>query len=207
MRNTIIVILCLCALHSSGQISFGAVVYDSLPFIQGGSGFGPNNIEVGNAITLEGDANRATQVDVALGSGGAGDFVVRFYELDGVDGRPGSLIWQSLPQTYPFTPPDYNQKVIPVDVPNVLIPDTFALIVTGVGPPTNMQLLSSIAPSIGTSDESWFRRQGFNWERIGVNTGVYGLRVVAIPEPIASHLILIAVTLFACRFRHAGAKF
>jgi hypothetical protein len=196
MRRFIVISLFLYSFATT-QLSVGAVVYDSLPFIDGGAGFGPNTIEVGQSITLHGDANRATRVDVALGSGGAGDFVVRFYELNGPRGQPGSLIWESLPQTYPFTPPNYNLKVLPVDVPNVIVPDTFALIVTGVGPPTNMQLLSSNAPSIGTSHDSWFRRQGFGWERIGVNTGVYGLRINAIPEPTAVLMVLTALTFYA----------
>jgi len=208
MKRFIALIVLLHTAFATNQLSFGEGVYNSLPFIDGHYGtFVLSSVEAGQTITLEGNARRVMRVDLALSSGQPSDFVVRFYEMNGVGGKPGSLIWQSSPQPYPFTPntfPNPNEKVVSVDVGGVLVPETFAIVATNYPQRAVMALLLSNPPSIGTGHNSWVRFQGppsLGWQIDSTDTGYYGFRVDAVPEPNVVVLVLTSLMFYAFTYR------
>lgn len=51
---------------------------------------------------------------------------LRFLNLDGVGGTPGSLIWESPVQTFPYRPINFNSTILTITVPKITAPDHFA---------------------------------------------------------------------------------
>jgi hypothetical protein len=202
-QRTVIVATAQLLLLSLVPLSFGEVVYDSLPYTIGGMGInqvGTTGDQVGQSVRLSGVARQVSQFEVGLGGGGAGAFRIRFYDLDGTGQVPGSTIWESPIQIYPYDLPFYNEKVVTVSVPGITVPDTFAWAVLSVPPEGNMTVLSSNPPTVGQSSDSWFRRSGMNWVVLPINSGVYGARINAVPEPSTLFLLAIgAVSLLTYR--------
>jgi hypothetical protein len=165
------------------------VVYDSLSGFLSTAALGfANSIEVGQAITLEGNARQVNQIELFIGSNRAMEYRVRFYELNGMGGAPGTLIWESQSQTYPYTPGSFR-KVVSVDVPNVKLPSSFAWVVAHDS--RNMLVGISDPPSIGTNLDIW-RRGNDAWQTRDFSTGVFGARIRAIPEPNSLWVFAIA---------------
>ncbi len=160
---------------------FESVVYDTItayPFDSGGLGCCSRT---GQTVTLEGSARSVTQFDIFLGSGGPSTYVVEFYRTDGPNSQPGTLIWQSPIQSYPYTPFFYNRKVLSIDVPNVRVPDTFAWALTTVMRDNNI-LLNTGSPTIGEAGTAWEYYAPFGgWYSPGAS--LFGARITAVPEP------------------------
>lgn len=123
----------------------GEVVYDTLTDNPSAGGSGCCLAPYGQAIALSGTQREITLFEVRLGSVGAATFLVEFYDLDGPNGEPGTLIWQSPIQTYPYTPPFYNEKILPVAVPNITVPDSFLWTLTTVQRENNILYYSATA--------------------------------------------------------------
>src|SRR4029078_5989138 len=174
---------------SSVQFSLGEVVYNSLPFKDGSVGInvvGTNGDRVGQSVRLSGGMRQVTQIEVGLDGNAASGFRIEFYELNGAGGIPGSLIWQSPIQIYPWDPPDFNQKVISVAVPNITVPDMFAWVVVGDLPVVvdrGILVKSSNPPTVGQSFQAWSYEVGTQWIVFRVNGGVYDARINALHEP------------------------
>lgn len=101
------------------------VVYDSIrDNLFYGQGLG-NSDEVGETIYLSGTARIVTTFDVAIGANTSPPFKLKFYNPDGPNSSPGSLIWESPSRNYPLDPGAFNRKILTFNVPNVEVPDSF----------------------------------------------------------------------------------
>jgi hypothetical protein len=171
-------------------------VYDSLP----GATFGGDSVGVGNeialAMDLAGARRRVNHIDLTLGTNAELQFRVRFYQLDGGGGSPGSMIWESDVQTYPFEPGSFNRKLVPVDVPSILVPDQFALAVapTLLVPQSGSTILMGESvgqPAAGTFLNKWMKTS--SWMLHDTTIHGYGARITAVPEPHSLALASLAI--------------
>ena len=172
-------------------------VYDSLS--DAGGGYGVLDGEVGQSVQLAGTGRQVTKIELFLGASSSVDFRVRFYELNGVRGTPGTMFWESPLQTFTWEPPKFNERFIAIDVPGITVPDKFAWIVKGYDPSNskNLLVLSSLPPTIGQNYDFWVVDPQNNWVSFHLNTGVVGARINAIPEPASLLLAVGAVIAFA----------
>ncbi len=183
---------------SSGSSSRGAIVYDAPlePFAGGGIGF-LTVPEVGQAISLDGTSRAVTKFEVGLSGGATTEFRVRFYELDGRGGGPGSLIWESPPQVFEFFPPINNRRVVGVTVPSVDVPDSFAwaVAITDYNGPFGVRSVNPPA-AIGTVLDGWWK-VGSAYPDYPWSTHQFDLsaRVTAVPEPGTLSAISVAVVM------------
>jgi hypothetical protein len=128
-------------------------------------------------------------------------FRVRFYDLDAA-GTPTSAFWESQLQKHPSIG-GFDRVIIAVNVPDVTVPNSFAWIVAPLAPESSGMLVSSSdPPTIGTSLKAWRRGADLQWKSAAVNSGVFGARVTAVPEPAPSHIavaVLAMVAIFPSR--------
>jgi hypothetical protein len=178
------------ALSSSWLCSFGfsnaAIVYDAplQPFAGGGWGFWTIP-EIGQAISLAGTARNVTQFEIGVGASETTEYRVRFYELDGRGGGPGTLIWESSPQIFQFFPPAQNRRVEVVDIPNVAVPDSFAWTIAPTIPSGLFHLRTVNPPAtVGTALSIWARVGSpfpdYDWSEQQFDLSA---RITAVPEP------------------------
>jgi hypothetical protein len=157
------------------------IVYDSLvdPNFTGGYGF-LFSTDIGEEITLAGAARSITSFDVGLGSSVNQQFQLRFLNLDSVGGTPGSLIWESPVQTFPYTPINFNSKILTISVPKITAPDHFAWTISTT--PTGDFYVASAesSPTVGTFTTGWQQTSGGTWQRIP--SWVFDARITAVPE-------------------------
>lgn len=187
-----------CCVHAG-------VVYDSITDqYYNGTGSVANHFEVGQAISLAGTARKITKVELQVGGNVDADFQVRFYLLDGppwgAPNTPGTLVWESPVQFFDWTPPYYNRRVIELDVPSVVVPDTFAW---AVARPIPTQALGVF----GGTPNAFVGEAGGEWHRIDYGSGpqwfssanrVMGARFTAVPEASSAILLLIGASAVFC---------
>jgi hypothetical protein len=174
------------------------VVYDSL------SGFDYNGSRgccsgTGQTVTLTGASRSITKLEVWLGAGGPSTFTAEFYNLDGPSGVPGSLIWKSSVQTYPWVSPSHNTLVIGIDVPEVLVPDSFAWTLTSVIRENDELLLTRPTTTIGTTLDSWQYSPTDGWTHWDAIQ--FGARLYAVPEPGCISLLAMGALIMRHRIR------
>jgi hypothetical protein len=185
-------ILATVLLSTAARYAAAEVVFDSTVGIVDGApagGTGLGTAAVGQTITLGGTLREITDFKVWLGAGGPSTFLVEFYKLDGPNNVPGTLIWQSPTQTYPYSPSLYNRKVVDVPVPRIFVPDTFAWTVSAVV--GNNMIVNARAPvvTVGSQQESWFHFpdgwRASDWQ--------FAVKLQAVPEPSGPMLFGIAL--------------
>jgi hypothetical protein len=178
MKTIKTVLLVIAAWQHVVAPASAETVYDSLtgqPFL-GSLGC---CAKTGQSVTLDGSQRRITEFEAALASAPrVSTFYVEFYQLDGPNGEPGSLIWQSPVQTYPYTEPNFNRKVILVDVPAVAVPSTFAYLLTTIERANN-SLINTGPPTVGSVGTSWYYGPT-GWVQ---GEWTFGARIHAVPEP------------------------
>jgi hypothetical protein len=204
---TAVVLVCSDRLKCSAN---SQIVYDSLvdPPSTGGYGF-LSSTDIGEEVTLAGAARAITSFDVGLGSSVNQQFQLRFLNLDGVGGTPGSLIWESPVQTFPYTQIYFNRKILTISVPQITAPDHFAWTISTT-PTGFFQVLSAdSSPTVGTSTTGWQRTSEGTWKPL--YSWAFNARITAVPE--ASTLCLavcggtvVAVALLARKRRTVGTS-
>jgi hypothetical protein len=188
------------------------VVYDSIrDNLFYGQGLG-NSDEVGETIYLSGTARIVTTFDVAIGANTSPPFKLKFYNPDGPNSSPGSLIWESPSRNYPLDPGAFNRKILTFNVPNVEVPDSFVWTIELLDRSQGNVVIGTIEnnrppirppirpPLVGQAGVLWEERP---------STGFFttftlfdlGARVTAVPEPTAAALLLATCAVFAlpCR--------
>jgi hypothetical protein len=204
----VIVFTALSAHHARTVASPSATVYDTLlPNEFGGESFGAS-LELGQTAILAGAERRVVSFDVTLGSNLDTPFRLKFYQLDGPGGLPQTLIWESAFQNYPWVPPSYNIKVVHVDIPTVLVPDSFAWTIA----PLLTGDQGRISTHVGTAAR--VGQTGLGWDR-PISTGqlqrnsiqfVMSARIMAIPEPSTGAVALVVACGAVCvRQRRCGS--
>jgi hypothetical protein len=184
-----------------GSLAAADVVYDysltELPY-PGTYGCCSRN---GQTVTLAGTSRVVTAIEILLSSGGVSTFFVEFYNLDGPNGVPDSLIWQSGIQTYPFVPGSYNRQIVDVPVPSVLVPNSFAWTISNIHRENDALPISRL-PTIGTASNSWYFEFG-EWVNFDPTVN-FGARIHAVPE--SSHFAFTAlVALIVCHRKRRGS--
>jgi hypothetical protein len=184
--------------------SAGEIVFDSVSSGLSTGGIGCCIAPIGQAVTLVAGTERlVNDFKVYLGSGNPQTFKIQFYKLDGINGIPGTLIWESPTQNYPYTPFTFNRKVIDVQVPLIEVPDTFAWTVT-TSDPAHGLLGSSGVPTIGTSHQSWtyFPTPG-EWR---AGNSQFGAQIQVVPEPNNIILVALGIALLGAVARNRAPK-
>jgi len=145
--------------------------------------------EHGNQLQLVGTERYVTSLMYKLGIAGAGatsfNIRVRFYANDGLDGRPGTLLWESPlqfrvidsggPNTYTLT------------VPSVLVPDTFTWTVQVSNRQGNMARMGPSQyhpPTVGSAVPGFWQHTGNDWVLVGTQELPFGARVSAEAAPL-----------------------
>jgi hypothetical protein len=187
-RRTAILALTMLAI-ARPSLTTGAVVYNNtttyqsvenelLPSGQTTSG------EHGNQVQLIGAERFVTSLTYRLRIAGAGvasfDIRIRFYANDGLDGRPGTVLWESpvqfsvidsgAPNTYTLT------------VPSVLVPDSFTWTVQVSNRQGNMARMGPSEyhpPTVGGAVPGYWQRNGNDWDLVGLQEPPFGARVSA----------------------------
>lgn len=177
-------------------------VFDSITGFETGGGYACC-AHAGQTVTLAGMSRTVKQIELTLGTGGPSTYFVEFYNLDGPSGVPGTRFWQSGVQTYPYVPPFYNRTPVKVAVPDVLVPDTFAWIVTSVQS-DNDTMFNTAPPTIGSIGSGWTNPTGNQW--IQFSYFRLGARITAIPEPGCGTLLIIGALLAGGRHRRLECR-
>ena len=178
------------------------VVYDTeLDNLIGGQGYLESK-ELGQTITLGGVERTVTSFDIALGSNDTTPYQLKFYQLDGPNGIPDTLIWESPVQVYPWVSPFYNRKIISIDVPEVAVPDTFAWTISLVEP-RSLQVIAGDRVIVGDSGFAWQRLLNDEM-RVNQSQFLFAPTIRAtIPEPDSLPLAIMAIVLLLLRRVHS----
>jgi hypothetical protein len=198
IRATVLAVTAVSVQLLVASPSTAEVVYDSLTGFEYNGGRGCCS-GTGQTVALTGTSRNVTKLDVWFGTGGPSTFTAEFYKLDGPSSVPGSLIWKSPVQTYPYVPPYYNRQVISIDIPNVLVPDTFAWTLTNVVRENDTLLVTQPTTSIGTTLDSWHYSPTSGWGHW--DDIQFGARIHAVPEPTSASLVAMGMLILCHRMR------
>jgi hypothetical protein len=191
-RNAVLCVLAISlGLLVSSPVA-AEIVFDSL---SGMSYHGARGCcsRTGQTVTLASTSRHVTDIEFWLGTAGASTFIVEFYNMDGPNGVPGSLIWQSPVQTYPYVFPFYNRLILNVDVPEILVPDTFAWTITNVHR-VNDTLIQTGLPTIGSLSSPWYYVPA-SGEWVDDSDWRFGARINAIPEPSCALMLAVGAAI------------
>ncbi|HWN83196.1 MAG TPA: T9SS type A sorting domain-containing protein [Candidatus Udaeobacter sp.] len=188
-RRTALLAFLLLGAVVRPPLALAAVVYDNtttyqstenelLPAGQIASG------EHGNQVQLTGTERFVSSLTYKLRIAGAGaasfNIRIRFYANDGVDGRPGTVLWESPVLTRVIdsgAPLTYTQPI-----PSVLVPDTFTWTVQVSNRQGNMARMGPSEyhpPTVGSATPGFWQRIGNDWQLIGLEEPPFGARVSA----------------------------
>jgi hypothetical protein len=184
---TRLVIGFLLALSSIGASSDHAtaaqVVFDNTasPSV---TSFGPGCCQVGNEITLGGNAREISELSWQVSSQRmdvVAEFETRIYANNGVGGSPGSLLWSSGPISGIHV--SASDTFLDIAVPNISVPPivTITSIVLN-STPVALGRVRGGSPSVGSVTTAWYETSPDVWQQ-APNFGPWGLRVLAVPEP------------------------
>lgn len=177
-----------------------SIVYDTLlPNDVGGVSFGAS-LEIGQTAILAGTDRYIVSFDVTLGSNLDTPFRLKFYNLDGPSDSPKSLIWESTPQIYPWSQPYYNTKVVRIDVPAVLVPDSFAWTIAPALTGDDGRISTHVgAPArVGQTGWGWDRSIVTGHMRYNPIQFVMSARILAVPEPTTGGMTLLVACGATC---------
>jgi len=194
-----IALVCAAVSTSSPRAAFGEIVFDNTvsPSLVGV--FGPSAEQVGNEITLGGQARQISLVswlvDTQNHSLWAGT-ETHIYANDGAGGGPGTLLWSSGPLTNYLAASD---TFLNVPVPNIAVPNTITV---------TSQFFDAVPVALGRDYggsttagglvSSWAEYPAGVWTH---SFGPWAMQVVAVPEPSSVSLTISASLLLAGVFR------
>jgi hypothetical protein len=157
--------------------------------------------QLGDEITLAGTAREMVRLELLVRPSGAtalADTTVRLYANDGAGGAPGTLLYAAfLPQVFYAAP----GTLLGVDIPQVLVPDTFTWTIEydNISGSANLGLRVYDPPTVGSSEDFFWRSSpatGFQRQDPSGFPGNFYARVVAtggdepaIPEPATLTLL------------------
>jgi hypothetical protein len=185
-----VALVCAALCASSGRATSGEIVFDNTisPSVVGV--FGPSAEQVGNEITLGGQARQISLVSWLVDSQNYSVWAgteTHIYANDGAGGGPGTLLWSSGPVTNYITPSD---TFLSVPVPNIAVPDTITV---------TSQFFDAVpvalgrdyggSPTAGNLIGSWAEYPAGVWTH---SFGPWAMQVVAVPEPSSVSLIITA---------------
>lgn len=153
--------------------------------------FGPGCCQVGNEITLGGDARKIVQVSWAVNSQNtnvAADVETQIYVNDGSGGMPGTLLWDSgLLSGVTVLATD---AFLDIPVPKILVPNVITITSRILSSsPVALGHMDGGTPTVGNVDASWIESSPGVWQQ---EFGPWALRVSAVPEPSTMSLVGIA---------------
>ncbi len=201
MRSTVFVISISALLTWMPCPAKSEIVFDNITGVTqfGGGVIADPGYQLGVTISLSGTSRNVTRLDVLLyefGFGVPGDltFRVNLWDMASV---PGSLIWASPVQHALLanrTPTLYS-----VDVPGVHVPDSVGWAIESISNAHSAGVVGTFPATVGAEVGRFTITPDLRW--IDVNRGqtYIGFRVIAVPEPVASGLVLIAAAALFCR--------
>lgn len=181
------------------RLSAEEIIFDNTANILGvttysSSSSGPN--QVGDEVHAGGTSRVVTfmQVGVTMLAlnyypGGTADIQARLYANDGLEGAPGSVLWDSglLPQI-PIS--GNSTTMVSFDVPQITVPDIFTWTVQIFNSsPTRIGVNHAGPESIGSSPDHAWVYGPFGWRHLLYAPGNvpspldFAARIVAVPEP------------------------
>ncbi|MGA7178054.1 MAG: PEP-CTERM sorting domain-containing protein [Thiobacillaceae bacterium] len=156
-----------------------------------GSIFGPACCQVGNEITLGGNARRIVQLSWAIDGQNTdivADIETQIYANDGLGGAPGTLIWDSGLLTGIAV--SATDTFLDIAVPEIAVPDIITVTSRFLdSAPVALGRVGGGAPSVGSIDTSWIETSPGVWQQ---QFGPWALRVSAVPEPSTLSLLIVA---------------
>jgi hypothetical protein len=178
-RFLIILIAALgCIAANSAGAAPVEVVFDNT-LNPSGAVFGPGCCQVGNEISLGGNARKIVLLSWLVDSQNE-DIVAgietQIYANDGPGGAPGTLLWQSDPLTFNVSATD---TFLDVAVPGIIVPDVITVTSRILdSTPVALGRVNGGSPSVGGVVTSWIETSPGVWHQ---DFGPWGLRVLAIP--------------------------
>jgi hypothetical protein len=175
-----------------------ATIYDNTGTWLGGYGW--TALEQGDEIHAAGSDRLVTRLTVGVsrqGQPGSASFQARLYANDGANGQPGTMLWQSA--LFAGVPLSGGVQLIPFDVPQVFVPDTFTwtLQVSQNSAGYAVGLVDADPPSVGSSPNyDWFGNSS-GWGKIQYYDWM--ARVEAVPEPSGFVLLLVGLGLLRAK--------
>jgi hypothetical protein len=182
---------------AQGNMVFNDTVNPGLPE------FGPGAAQVGNEITLGGDARQITDVSWLVYSQNwnvMASIEMWIYANNGSSGAPGTLLWSSGLLTGIKISP--NDTSLDVAVPNIVVPDTITITSIVDATPVALGRVFGGSASVGGVDASWVQTYPGLWYQQSFPP--YGMRVVAVPEPSSVSLMIIACAMLAGALRYSS---
>lgn len=186
LKQVLIELLVVLTLSDRGGAS--EIIYDNTGQL---GGYGWTALQQGDEIYAAGSQRFVTRLTIGVSrqnEPGTADFQARLYANDAINERPGTLLWQSpvLANVHLYG----GVQLIPFDVPQVLVPDTFTwtLQILGGSPGAAVGLVNAGPPLVGISPnfdwfggpDSWTKLQYSDWMA----------RVEAVPEPTSVGFLL-----------------
>ena len=179
---------------NAAQPSSSVVVFDNTAHPSLTGVFGPGCCQVGNEITLGGNARSIARLSWLIDSQGqnlVGGIETRIYANDGDKGGPGTLLWSSGPLTGIAVVG--SETVLHIAVPNVPVPETIT-VTSRIFDATPIALGRVLGGSamVGNYNRSWIEVSPGLWRQ---QFGPWGMQVIAVPEPSIVSLIITACAL------------
>jgi hypothetical protein len=187
------------------QPAQGDAVFDSLTNAERLSGgfILPGFKHAGEIVTLEGAARLVTRLDVAIQEFstlvGSMDFKLNLWTADDL---PGELIWSSPVQHAEGLTRDL--RIVSVDVPHVEVPNRFGWTIEKISTTFSPGIPGFPSPSIGSVEASWWENEPSGWQSILGGDGAFGFRVIAVPEPATSLLLLAGISVLLVQSKSLG---
>lgn len=148
------------------QPALGDVIYENTTAYLGSRSF--TQLQIGDEVQAAGSARIVTELHIGLtmqGFVGTADLQPRLYANDGVNGAPGTMLWEdAVHNDVPMTGGD---DLVRFDVPGIEVPDTFTwTIQISDTRPVAVGLPHYGPPSRGSSPTyAWFGN-GTNWTKL-----------------------------------------
>jgi hypothetical protein len=170
-----------------------------------GGVFGPSADQVGNQITLGGDARQITGLSWLITSQNtdlSAEIETHIYANDGVGGAPGTLLWSSGLLTGVNV--SATDTLLSFAVPNITVPNTIT-VTSRIYDSTPVALgrVFGGTPSVGNLNASWVETSPGVWSHF---SGPWGMQVVAVPEPSVASLMIPACVLLVGISRARGPR-
>ena len=180
------------------------IVFDNATGASGGI-FGPGCCQVGNEVTLGGNARRVVLLswlvdsqDTEVTTG----IEVRIYANDGPGGAPDTLLWESGLLTGIHVAA--TDSFLDVAVPEITVPDIVTVTSRILdSTPVALGRRDGGPPSVGSVNASWVESAPGEWHQ---GFGPWGMRIAAVPET-PTILLMIAAGVLLVRLRCKRSPF
>ena len=186
------ILTCFCLGTTTAAATDAETVFDNTVVSFTVPVFGPSGHQVGNKITLGGTLRQISQISWLIDPQHTdllGKVETHIYANDGGGGAPGTLLWSSGLLT--DIPVSANQKILPISVPNILVPDVITVTSQFLdATPVALGRVYGGSPTVGNLSSSWVESSPGIW---GQQFGPWGMEVLAVPEPSVFSLMIVAV--------------